>query len=167
MKGQKALFSKASDLWETPQWLFDKLDQEFHFDCDAAARYENKKCLYHFNDALTHQWFRSPEYGVKLEQFYLNPPYSKIAAFMQKAYEEAMKGATVVCLIPCRTDTRYWHEYCMKASEIRFIKGRLKFTLNKAEQPYSATFPSCIVVFDERMQRDNWDNPAMCAMVKE
>jgi phage N-6-adenine-methyltransferase len=164
MKGQKALFSKASDEWETPGWLFDKLNSEFHFELDAASTWQNKKCKFSFTkfetDALLMDWLYAAD------RFFLNPPYSKIAAFMKKAYEESMKGATVVCLIPCRCDTRYWHEYCMKASEIRFIKGRLKFTLNKAEQPYSATFPSAVVIFDERMQRDNWDNPKMCTMVK-
>lgn len=73
----------------------------------------------------------------------MNPPYSQIADWIKKAYEESLKGVTVVCLIPSRTDTRYWHSYCMKASEIRFIKGRLKFSNNKN----SAPFPSAIVIF--------------------
>jgi phage N-6-adenine-methyltransferase len=173
MKGQDALFSSSTkdtwrDEWQTPGWLFDKLNGEFHFELDAAATWENKKCKFAFNkfeaDALLSDWL------YVADCFWLNPPYSKIAAFMQKAYEESLKGATVVCLIPARTDTRYWHEYCMKASEARFIKQRVKFT-NPAAPPdlklSSATFPSAVIIFDERMRRDNWNNPVMCAMVKE
>ncbi len=167
MKGQKALFSKNSDEWETPQWLFDLLDKEFHFECDAAATTKNTKCKNFFGEdytgkkenSLVYDWTKcmfmdvgEPEYP---KSFFLNPPHSKIAAFMKKAYEESLKGAVVVCLIPCRCDTRYWHDYIMKAQEIRFIKGRLKFN-NRTLPSYkedgshkvsSATFPSCVVVF--------------------
>ena len=162
MKGQEALFSKVSDEWETPLWLFNQLNQEFHFDCDAAATDENSLC----GDGWLQNALEDPWLKWKYRTFFLNPPYSKIAAFMQKAYEEALKGATVVCLIPSRTDTVYWHNYCMKASEIRFIKGRLKFLLGGNVQPHGATFPSCIIIFDERMLRDNWNNPLICSMSK-
>jgi len=157
MKGQKALFSKASDEWETPQWLFDLLDKEFHFDYDLACTPQNCKCKCGIfapeQDALIFPW---KWLAVRSIIGFLNPPYSKIAAFMKKAYEESLKGAVVVCLIPCRTDTRYWHDYVMKAQEIRFVKGRLKFN-NRTLPSYkedgshkvsSATFPSCVVIFD-------------------
>ena len=161
MKGQDALFSKASDEWETPQWLFDKLHEQFNFECDVAATNQNSKCFYYMDSSLDIPW------DTYEGACFLNPPYSKVAAFMKKAYEESVAcGVTVVCLIPSRTDTAYWHNYCMKASEIRFIKGRLKFTLNKVEMKNGATFPSCIVVFDERMQRDNWNNPLMYQLIK-
>jgi site-specific DNA-methyltransferase (adenine-specific) len=133
-----ALFSKASDEWGTPQWLFDLLNEEFHFNVDAASRqYITQKCNRCFTDALTIEWTK---WG---ERFWLNPPYSKIGEFMKKAYEESQKGAVVVCLIPARTDTRYWHDYVMKAQEIRFVKGRLKF----GDSKNSAPFPSVIVIF--------------------
>ncbi len=75
---------------------------------------------------------------------YVNPPYGKeLPKWIEKGFEEWKKGKTVVFLIPSRTDTRWWHEYCMKATEIRFIKGRLKFD----DQKNSAPFPSAIVVF--------------------
>jgi len=165
MKGQDVLFSKASDEWETPQWLFDMLDREFEFDCDAAATRENSKCILHMVNALDNpNWCGYDDClsdGINadcpVEKFFLNPPYSKIAAFVRKAYEESQKGATVVCLIPSRTDTRYWHDYVMKAQEIRFVRGRLKFN-NRTLPSYredmshkisSATFPSCVVVFDK------------------
>ena len=76
----------------------------------------------------------------------MNPPYSKeIGIWLKKAYEESLKRSKVICLIPSRTDTIYWHEYCMKASEIRFIKGRLKF----GDSTNSAPFLSAIVIFDK------------------
>ena len=77
----------------------------------------------------------------------MNPPYGReISKWLEKAYNESLQGATVVCLIPSRTDTKYWHNYVMKSSEIRFIKGRLKF--GKAIN--SAPFPSAIVIFNSR-----------------
>jgi len=141
-----ALFSKASDEWGTPQWLFDLLNEEFDFQIDAAATPKNAKVpAAYFEDldavpTLEFCWYCKGSW----ERFWLNPPYSKIAAFMKKAYEESQKGAVVVCLIPARTDTRYWHDYVMKSQEIRFIKGRLKFGDSKTGAP----FPSVVVIFD-------------------
>lgn len=135
------LFSKKSDEWETPQWLFDVLNKEFGFDFDAAATEENTKLRFYLKDALNTEWY-DPEYHRV--RFFLNPPHSKIKQFVKKAYEESLKGAVVVCLIPCRTDTYYWHDYVMKAHEIRFIMGRLKF----GDSQNAAPFPSCIVIFD-------------------
>ncbi len=151
MNGQDtALFSKASDEWSTPQWLFDMLDQEFEFRTDAAAKDTViSKCRRSFYDALSIDWSTVPG------PFWLNPPYSKIAAFMKKAYDESLKGAVVVCLIPVRSDTRYWHDYVMKAQEIRFVKGRLKF----GDSKNSAPFPSVIVIFKQMTPFDTLSHP--------
>ncbi len=75
---------------------------------------------------------------------FVNPPYSRIKDWCQKAYNESRKGKRVVMLIPSRTDTQYWHDYIMKAKEIRFIKGRLKF----GDSKHNAPFPSAIIIFD-------------------
>jgi phage N-6-adenine-methyltransferase len=158
MKGRKALFSRASDNWETPDNLFKQLDDEFHFEMDTAATEKNSKCKLFLDeelDALQCDWG---------DPSFCNPPYSKITAFMKKAYEEGLKGKTIVCLIPARTDTRQFHDYCMKASEIRLIKRRLKFTNPAKQKTTSATFPSCVVVFDERMMRINHTYPKLVAM---
>lgn len=73
----------------------------------------------------------------------MNPPYGKeIGKWVKKAYEESLKGTKVVCLLPARTDTKWFHEYCLKG-KIEFIKGRLKFGKSKN----SAPFPSMVVVF--------------------
>lgn len=153
MKNKEAMFTSNSDEWNTPQDLFDTLNKEFEFALDAAASKDNSKTIYYLKknsevDALTTNWYESLSKIWKWKgnkNVWLNPPYSQNKAFMKKAYEESEKGLTVVCLIPSRTDTKYWHDYVMKASEIRFIKGRLKFSDSKN----SAPFPSCIVIFSE------------------
>ena len=74
----------------------------------------------------------------------MNPPYGRgIGVWLKKAYETSQNESTVVCLIPSRTDTKWWHDYVMQAAEIRFVKGRLKFDGHKN----SAPFPSAVVVF--------------------
>ena len=153
------VFSRQSDEWETPQDLFDLLDKEFHFTLDAAATRSNTKCtryLGHTGDSLEMDWSLLSADGA----VWLNPPYSKIRPFMKKAYEESLNDVIVVCLIPSRTDTRYWHDYVMKAAEIRFIKGRLKF----GGATNGAPFPSCIVVFDNRYSREDNDLPWVSSM---
>ncbi len=74
---------------------------------------------------------------------WMNPPYGrKIGQWVRKAYESSLLGATVVCLLPARTDTAWWHDYVVKG-EIRFLRGRLKF----GGQKNSAPFPSAVVVY--------------------
>ena len=74
----------------------------------------------------------------------MNPPYGRnIKYWVEKAYKSSLSGATVVCLLPARTDTAWWHDYCMKG-KIEFIRGRLKF----GNSINSAPFPSAVVVFD-------------------
>ena len=135
------LFTSNKDDWETPDDLFQRLDDEFHFQLDVCASSKNTKCETYFTksvDALTCDWF---DYGV----IFMNPPYGRqIGKFIKKAYEESQKGCTVVCLLPARTDTAWFHDYCKKG-EIRFIRGRLKFSGSKN----SAPFPSMIVIFKE------------------
>jgi site-specific DNA-methyltransferase (adenine-specific) len=129
--------------WETPQELFDKLNHEFNFTIDLAANEHNRKCDRWFGpggveeDALSVSWE-----GVR---GWLNPPYGRgLARWVRKAYEESRDGASlVVLLIPSRTDTTYWHDYVIRADEVRFLRGRLKFVGATA----SAPFPSAIVVF--------------------
>lgn len=120
-------FSSLTDIWATPKSVYEKLNEEFNFDFDPCPLNPN------FN-GLEIEWG-----GVN----FCNPPYSKLKLWIEKAYREYKKGKTVVMLIPSRTDTRAWHDYIMKANEIRFIKGRLKFGNAK----FNAPFPSCVVVF--------------------
>lgn len=152
------MFGKASDEWETPQAFFDALDAEFSFDLDVAATIQNTKCKRWFGpdrtcrderNALTACW----QLG-QVKACWLNPPYSKCRQFVAKAAEEARDGAIVVCLVPSRTDTRWFHEsiwngdlQCPRPGvEVRFIKGRLKFG-GTGEPENSAPFPSMVVIF--------------------
>jgi hypothetical protein len=73
----------------------------------------------------------------------MNPPYGPaLPVWMAKAYASSLEGATVVCLAPARTDTRWWHDFAMRG-EIRLIQGRLRF----GHAPSVAPFPSAIIVF--------------------
>lgn len=131
-------FSSVTDMWETPQDFFNKLDEEHHFVLDVCATKENTKCARYFtpeDNGLKQVW-----QGV----CWMNPPYGReIGAWMRKAYESAQAGAKVVSLVPARTDTAWWHEYAMKG-KITFIRGRLKFGGHKN----SAPFPSAVVIFN-------------------
>lgn len=139
MQGQKTLFSQASDEWSTPQDVYDKLDAEFHFTLDPCSTGQNHKCALYYTQAengLLQDWGG--------QSVFCNPPYSDIGAWVEKAYREAMKDNTVVVLlIPSRTDTKYFHDFIYHRSEIRFIRGRLKF----GEAMYNAPFPSMVVIF--------------------
>ena len=135
---KEVMFSSKTDLWETPQDFFEKLDQEFGFELDVCALPENAKCSRYFSpmdDGLEQDWT-----GV----CWCNPPYGReIEKWVKKAYISAIEGATVVMLLPARTDTRWFHDWIYGKTEIRFIRGRLKF--GGAE--YGAQFPSMVVVF--------------------
>lgn len=126
----RALFTSLDQTWRTPVKLYEELNKEFHFDFDPCPPNPT------FN-GLEVEWGKSN---------FVNPPYKQCKEWLKKGYEEYQKGKTVVFLIPSRTDTKYWHEYVMKATEIRFIKGRLKF----GDAKNSAPFPSAIVVFCEQ-----------------
>lgn len=140
MANIKACLSSKNEDWETPKELFYKYDNIYHFTIDIAASKDNALCEKFFtieDNALIQDW------GGYGNVCWMNPPYGrKVSAFMKKALEESRKGATVVCLVPSRTDTAWWHE-CAMMGEITFIKGRLRFSNAKD----SAPFPSAIVVF--------------------
>ena len=131
-------FSSKTDDWPTPQWLFDALHAEFGFTLDPCSSHENAKCAKHFTpseNGLAQSWDG--------ETVFMNPPYGRVIGdWMAKAYQESQRGNTVVCLVPARTDTEWWHRYAMKG-EIRLMKGRLKFGNHENKAP----FPSAIIVF--------------------
>lgn len=134
------MFSQATDEWPTPQWLFEALDKEFGFTLDPCSDGGNAKCarFYSVHDSgLLKDWGN--------ETVFMNPPYSQCRAWMHKAYAAAQQGATVVCLVPARTDTAWWHRYAMKG-EIRLLRGRLKF----GDATNTAPFPSAVIVFRPR-----------------
>lgn len=131
-----ALFSSKSLEWETPQWLFDTLDNEFKFDVDVCASPVNHKLIPYLDihrNSLTIPW--SEHYRT----CWMNPPYGRgIGKWMCKAYEESLKGCTVVCLVPSRTGTRWFHDWVLGKADIRFLKGRLKFGSSKNSAPFDS-----------------------------
>jgi len=167
------MFSSESDEHETPDWLFDSLNEEFGFTLDACATAANAKLPNYISperDGLLQYWEKST---------FVNPPYSKAEKpckpnckkkrcqkrgwhrkkrkpgcidWVRKAYWEARAGMRVVMLLPARTDTKYFHRYIWDKKrcqprpgvEVRFLEGRLKFKNCKDAAP----FPSMIVIFN-------------------
>lgn len=143
--------SKNSDLcnqnsgkinWGTPKKLFDYLNNIYKFDLDPCSDGTNNLCDDYFteeDDGLLQDW------GGR--NVFMNPPYNReTGKWIEKAYKESLKGAVVVCLIPCRPDASYWHKWIFPyARSIFFIQGRLHF----GESKQTAPFPSAIIVFDK------------------
>lgn len=133
------MMTSNTDLWATPQSFFNELNQEFGFTLDPCATPDNAKCARYFtkeDNGLEQSW--------ENEIVFMNPPYGReIKKWMQKAVKSwLVENATVVCLVPARTDTHWWHDYAM-FGEIRFIKGRLKF----GNSTNSAPFPSAVIIY--------------------
>lgn len=135
------MFSSKTDLWSTPQNLFDDLNNIHRFTLDCCASDDNAKCKDYYtedDDGLTKEWLGS---------VWMNPPYGReISKWIKKAYSEALtRNCKVVALLPARTDTKWFHEYIYnKGVKYTFIKGRLKFGNCKNPAP----FPSMIVEFN-------------------
>ena len=133
------MFSSATDQWATPQAFFNDWAKLFPFTLDVCADASNAKCPRYFtreDDGLRQDW--APEVC------WMNPPYGReIGRWVRKAYEESQKGATVVCLLPARTDTAWWHDYVIEHASVAFIRGRLKF----GDATSGAPFPSAVAVF--------------------
>lgn len=130
----------------TPIKFFNELDQEFHFDLDPAATDKSAKCARYFtpaDDGLTKDWG-----GCRV---FCNPPSGKeVGEWVKKGYEESQKpGTIVVMLIPAKTDTSYFHDYILhgKASEIRFLRGRIRFTDEDGNARGAAMSPSAIIIW--------------------
>lgn len=133
------LFKSNADEWETPQDLYDQLNEEFSFNLDPCSTEENHKAVMYFTEK---------ENGLKQSwggcRVFCNPPYSKVKQWVRKAYYESHKAGTiVVMLLPARTDTKWFQDYCLHRSEIRFLRGRLRFSGAK----FNAPFPSMLVIF--------------------
>tara|TARA_X000001382_G_C3150021_1_gene172692 strand:- start:56 stop:550 length:495 start_codon:yes stop_codon:yes gene_type:complete len=137
----KGLFTSNKPNWQTPKWLFDKLNNHFNFLCDVCAEDHNTLCDKYYtsyDSCLDKDW--------EVCNF-MNPPYGReIGKFIEKAYTEwVLNDFTTVALLPARTDTKWFHNFIYNQARIVFIKGRLKFEGGKKLAP--APFPSMIVVW--------------------
>ena len=140
MSGNVAVHYSSNRIdWETPQDLFDELHAIHDFEVDVCATAQNAKLPTFFTpeiDGLKQDW--APRVC------WMNPPYGReIIHWMEKAYNESLNGAKVVCLVPSRTDTKWWHRFAVNG-KIEFIQGRLRFV----GAPSTAPFPSAIVTFN-------------------
>lgn len=142
-------FSSKRQDWATPQELFDEIAKRYGpFSIDVCATKENKKCPSYYGldvglDGLTAPWHVN---GLPGPKCWMNPPYGReIGKWVRKAYEESLKGCTVVCLLPARVDTKWFHQFCYKNENavVSFLEGRVRFEGATAGAP----FPSMIVVF--------------------
>ncbi len=136
----EVMTSSKDMTWATPQDWFKYLNLEFKFTLDPCCYPETAKCKKFYtpdDDGLSKSW--------ENERVYMNPPYgSHISQWMEKAYYEAKNnGALVVCFVPARVDTQWWHNFAAKATDIRFPIGRVKF--EGATSP--APFPIAVVIF--------------------
>lgn len=144
---EKALFSTGSTEWETPDDLFDILDQEYMFNLDVCATAQNTKCKNYYTkeqDGLSREW---------IGKVWCNPPYGReIGKWVNKAWNSyrTNKDSTIVMLLPARTDTKWIHDPIFKNADIIFLKGRLKFG---GSSNNSAPFPSMLVVFDDSKKK--------------
>lgn len=142
-----ALLSSKNMDWCTPQDFFDNLNSEFDFALDAAATDKTAKCALYYTpetDGLAQSW----DCGGAV---FCNPPYGReIGKWVKKAHDEARKGVTIVLLIPARTDTTYFHDYIYGKSEIRFIRGRLRFADADGNSADPAPFPSMLVIYNNK-----------------
>jgi len=131
-------FLSRTEEWATPPGVFEELSREFSFTLDPCSTHENAKCVLHYtkaDDGLAQDWAN--------HTVFMNPPYGRaIKHWMRKAYESSQNGALVVCLVPARTDTQWWHQFAVRG-DIRFLRGRLRF----GQATSSAPFPSAVVVF--------------------
>lgn len=142
MAGFAGKFDSTRQDWTTPDDVFDPINAEFGFTLDAAADKDNKRAEKFFceeDNALEKDW------GDNI--VWLNPPYGQkngsLKDWVKKSYEESQKGATVVMLIPARTNTVWFHDYCLDKGEVRFIKGRPKF----GGATHGLPQPLCFVIF--------------------
>lgn len=135
----KSWYTAEKDDWATPQALFDKLNEEFHFTVDVCANEHNHKCQLYWNaeqDGLKQDW--------NGHMCWVNPPYGyKAPLWVAKASQH-----NAVCLLPARTDTALFHQYIWKKAEVRFLQGRLHFNDGSGRAP----FPSMIVIFKQVSQ---------------
>ena len=141
-------FSSKTNEWYTPKHIYDDLNAEFGFTLDPCCTPSSAKCSKYYtqeDDGLKQDWSN--------DTVFVNPPYGRdIKHWVKKSYEESLLGATVVLLIPARTDTSYWHDYIFDKAEIRFMRGRIKFERPDGVMGDSAPFPTAIVVYRDMVK---------------
>jgi phage N-6-adenine-methyltransferase len=156
----------SSTEWMTPEWLFDRLYEEFHFQIDACASASDTQCQVYIDkeqDCLVTGWdFGKFSPRASMTPVWMNPPWGRgVGKFIQRAYEQSREHRmVVVCLLPANTDTKWWRDWVWRASEVRFITGRLHFTCSDGRTGPCPT-GACVVVFTP------WgEGPPKCSLIE-
>lgn len=132
---------KGNDCFETPDYIFEQLDNIFNFEFDTACDVYNCKCLRGYVDALNHTWFG---------RCFCNPPFSKKAEFIKKAYEEVTSGHCPICvmILPLNSmDTRVWHQYIEGKFHYEILQGRIPFIDPETKQPRKGNNSGTVIVY--------------------
>jgi len=129
--------------WETPPEVFNPINDEFHFTLDVAANSENAKCSKYYtkhDDGMKQNWTG--------EICWCNPPFGRdVPKWCEKALHEKTNGATTVLIIPCKTNTNWWHELVIPHAEVRFLRGRVKFLKDKTQYGQALPWPLAFVIY--------------------
>lgn len=137
----KALFTRKSDEWMTPQWLVDWVHKFLPIGLDPCTTPANPvRALKYYtkqDNGKTGPWWDVPRGHC----VYVNPPYSDVSAWVDRVCQE--KKHPLLLLVPARVDTKWWHQMLDRATSVLFFRGRLKFS----ERQTSAPFPSALVGF--------------------
>lgn len=134
----------SSNEFQTPDYIFEHFDKEFNFTWDLACTEANKKCDNGLYDSLNEDWHKLDGW------LWLNPPYSPLKLWVEKAQLEASKGAKICMLIPPILSTKYFSQYT--PSEIRFILGRIPFIGADGIPMKGNSHDSCLVVYGNPVQ---------------
>jgi site-specific DNA-methyltransferase (adenine-specific) len=134
---------EQKDKWETPDKIFNELNDKYKFSLDPCCEIHTAKCKKYYTEkenGLLQNWSG--------ERVFVNPPYSRgnIELWMQKCYEESLKGIVIIALIPVSTSSKWFHEYVLDNADLKFYKGRIRFK----GAPHTAPFSSMLAI---------WNNP--------
>ncbi len=156
---------KDKDCWQTPQALFDAIDREFNFDVDVCASDNNKLCSFFFSakfSALENEWTNTWLTNCHpTRSFFMNPPYSQTALFLERAAQQAKKhNINVVALVNANTDTKWFADAVKAANEIRLITGRVSFIRADGKKANGNTKGQCVIIW-----RGNCETPCNITMM--
>ncbi len=130
--------SKDSDKYGTPMELFEWLDQRFHFITDPCTEHDNRLgCPIYYteeDDGLAQEW---------IGPVFMNPPYSKVAPWMEKAYGTTLLGHLVVALVRHDPSTQWWQNWVEGKALVVPVPYRIKF--HGGDGLYN--FPSVILIY--------------------
>src|SRR6476620_4187221 len=126
---------KMTDLWETPDYIFNPLNEIYRFSLDPCCTFESRKCPRYYtpeSNGLEQSW--------AYESVFVNPPYSRgnIDKWVKKCYEERNNTLFLIALLPVSTSSKWFHEYVYNKCRIEFIRGRIKFKGAKAPALFSS-----------------------------